>query len=455
MNFKKDNIKEYIKKVGIVACIGIMFPTSFVNAGTVNANSSNSSSGNLVINSNTNYNTNNNINISGYYNNNNSTKNNTNTDTKKNENKVNQEEKKEETTIVEEKKEVKKLSIKDVLNVDINKELNSFKSVIRVKKQDAVYLSENNTMKKDDILIYIIEYYNGTNKNIDVSFVLDLPKNIEILNDDISEENITKNDENTIISLNISSIESKKIKSFEIKVKVLSDSEFDLKNIHSKTIYSKLSVKYNEKTDDTYIMQTYINEKVSKEEKIIPAILITDIVNIQRKDDEITRQELAKMIYDLELVENSDFEEVYSDSSYISDIAKRAVYSLKKAGIMDGYTDNTFKPNNPVIKDEFMEIVTLLMNKLSNGKIKVTEPVYLYNNALKQKNNEITAYKNEIMTLINNNILSNKVNLKTDEYIKREEAINILNNIIYSNKKIETNKIKIIDQNDNFYFYNI
>ena len=188
MNFKKDNIKEYIKKVGIVACIGIMFPTSFVNAGTVNANSSNSSSGNLVINSNTNYNTNNNINISGYYNNNNSTKNNTNTDTKKNENKVNQEEKKEETTIVEEKKEVKKLSIKDVLNVDINKELNSFKSVIRVKKQDAVYLSENNTMKKDDILIYIIEYYNGTNKNIDVSFVLDLPKNIEILNDDISEE---------------------------------------------------------------------------------------------------------------------------------------------------------------------------------------------------------------------------------------------------------------------------
>jgi hypothetical protein len=63
------------------------------------------------------------------------------------------------------------------------------------------------------------------------------------------------------------------------------------------------------------------------------------------------------------LAENTDeTEEKFADDNGISDYAKTAVYKMKKLGILNGYTDGSFKPQNGATRAEAAVVIYAIFN---------------------------------------------------------------------------------------------
>lgn len=86
-------------------------------------------------------------------------------------------------------------------------------------------------------------------------------------------------------------------------------------------------------------------------------------------DKNITREEIASVltgvirVLDLSTTNQST---VFEDDDLISDWAKDKVETASKAGLMVGYTDNTFKPQNNITFAEALEIMNGIIENLSN-----------------------------------------------------------------------------------------
>ena len=70
----------------------------------------------------------------------------------------------------------------------------------------------------------------------------------------------------------------------------------------------------------------------------------------------ITREDFAVMLYRIigeEITEKSSF----SDYNEISDYAKDAVSYMNKKGYINGYSDNTFRPEKEITRAEAASII--------------------------------------------------------------------------------------------------
>ncbi|MEG2584064.1 MAG: S-layer homology domain-containing protein, partial [Oscillospiraceae bacterium] len=81
-------------------------------------------------------------------------------------------------------------------------------------------------------------------------------------------------------------------------------------------------------------------------------------------NDNITREELATILYRTKAVENIDGENDFIDKSDISDFAVEAVNAFANLGILNGYEDKTFKPQNAVTRDETAKILSKWLEKV-------------------------------------------------------------------------------------------
>ena len=90
-------------------------------------------------------------------------------------------------------------------------------------------------------------------------------------------------------------------------------------------------------------------------------------------DRGMTREELAVVIFRI-MKANSALDEPivqggthadFSDFSQISDWARQAVVQLTRAGIITGYTDNSFRPKGTVTRAEMSSVVSALVEKIS------------------------------------------------------------------------------------------
>ncbi len=80
----------------------------------------------------------------------------------------------------------------------------------------------------------------------------------------------------------------------------------------------------------------------------------------------LTRQEMAKMItiaYHLTIL---DSKPVFIDDSKISPWAQNYVYTLYKAHVLEGYVDGSFKPNQPLTRAEAAEIIDKALRYIIN-----------------------------------------------------------------------------------------
>jgi len=81
-----------------------------------------------------------------------------------------------------------------------------------------------------------------------------------------------------------------------------------------------------------------------------------------RPNDPITRQEAAKIIGVLLGIKDSgDVKTSFADDSAISNWSDGYVQGLVDKGILSGYGDNTFKPQNNIRRDEGVKILSVTM----------------------------------------------------------------------------------------------
>ena len=81
--------------------------------------------------------------------------------------------------------------------------------------------------------------------------------------------------------------------------------------------------------------------------------------NTFRPNDPITREQAAKIISNYKKIEDYNFDKLnkYKDAIDVSDWEKYSVEGVLDQGYMNGYSDNTFKPKNNITRAE--AVVTL------------------------------------------------------------------------------------------------
>ncbi len=164
--------------------------------------------------------------------------------------------------------------------------------------------------------------------------------------------------------------------------------------------------------------------------------------NTFRPNNEITRAEFVSIIHRIFRVNTEESKMKFNDIS--NSWAKESIEDLAKAGILKGFTDNSFKPEQPITREE---VIMILANVIDTDGYDTSCPLTDIDNS---------HYKDEIARFYNAGIVSGDENQKfryTDT-ITRAETVTLLNKILYSDLKTDKpNHFNDIKETDWFYSY--
>jgi len=351
---------------------------------------------------------------------------------------------------------------------DINKEITYFASWLRSEKDTAIYPQENNYIVEDDTITYIIEYFNGSTATAQgVKFELTIPYKVEVEEINGGGKIAKQADNETVIIWNMGDIksytESTGTGFCRLYVKVRFDENKALKeskNI-SEVFYATLKTTADGNDSYSYMRQLFIDLTEGKTGTYNKYLTSIDSTNQVRPNDEITRAEFAKLLADSGIIEveiGSKEYKKFKDYKTIPSYARDAVSALLKAGIIEEFQDGTFKPNNPILTEDIMQMLAQAAAYMSEQKLAVNKPVFLYKEVLTGKDGEISPKKDYIMELVRQNVIEN-TDAKPDTYALRKDVVTMVNSLTFRGPYVETlpeNTLKFADiREDSVVFYNI
>ncbi len=345
---------------------------------------------------------------------------------------------------------------------DINNEITYFSSWLRSEKYTSQYVQENNYVAKDETMTYMIEYYNGSTAPMpSVSFELNIPYSVVIEEINGNGRATVQSATETKIEWNVGRLETGARCRLYARVRFTGDSKLEQSKDISKVFYAGLKTTAGGNTSYSYMRQLYIDKNPNKVGESKRYLTTIDNKNEIRPDDQITRAEFAKILADTGIVEaraGSEEYKTFKDSEEIPAYAREAVSALVGKDIIQAYPDGEFKPNNPILREDLMQMVAQAARYLSDTKLTIVKPTFIYTSALKDENNEITEKKDYIMELMRQNVVV-KYESKPDKYAKRKEAVEILNSLTFRGPFVErlpASTIKYSDiREDSNYFYNM
>ena len=324
------------------------------------------------------------------------------------------------------------------------------------------YAQENNYVAKDEEVTYYIDYYNGKEESAkNVVMKLTIPYNVDVLEINANGKIETQNASETSIIWNKSSIQSGEKCRMYVKARFLQNALLEKSNNISEQFYVTLNTKHDDKNENTYLRQLFIDKNSNKTATIQKYLSVIDNTNSIRPDDKITRAELAKILVDTGIIKiksgNTDYQK-YKDAEEIPTYARDAVSALYSTGIIEGFADGEFKPNNPIVRDEFFKIVAKASNYISGGKLEVKESAFVYTDIIEDEDKTITNNKKYIMELIRQNVIR-KADTRADEYTLRKEAVEVINALTFRGPYVEDIKVNVLKfadiSKDSSYFYDI
>lgn len=345
---------------------------------------------------------------------------------------------------------------------DINKDVNIFSAWLRSEKTNVSYAQENNYVAANTKMTYFIEYYNGSAETIkNTKLQLNIPYKVTI--EEITEGGtIIKSEENvTLIEWNLENINSSSMARLSAKLKFNENTNLKLSKNISEVFYTTLTTTADNNTSYSYLKQLFIDLTEGKTGEYNSYLTAIDNTNSIRPNDEVTRAEFAKMLADsgvVSVVAGSDKYKTFKDYEEIPSYARDAVAALSDKNILQTFPDGEFKPNNPVLIEDAIEMIAKSSTYMSNNKLLVNTPTFLYTSALIDDEKELTPKKEYVMELIRQNVIA-KYEFKPDKYMLRREAVEIINALTfrgpYVEKEVES-LIKYKDLNDQTsYYYNI
>ena len=345
---------------------------------------------------------------------------------------------------------------------DINKEITYFSSWLRAEKYTASYVQENNYVAEDERMTYMVEYYNGSTAPApNVVFTLTIPYNVDI--EEINGNGYIKSrtEDETVIEWNMGKIPSGAYCRLYVRVRFNENEDLEKSSKISEVFYATLKTTAGGNTSYSYMRQLFIDKTEGKKGTYRSYLASIDNTNSIRPEDEITRAEFAKLLADSGIIkvdEESTAYKAYKDWENIPVYARAAVAALTNTDIIQAFPDGTFKPNNPILMEDAIQMIAQAATYISDSKLTVMKPTFLYTNALKDSEGEISAKKDYIMELMRQNVIV-KYESNPDDYALRKDIVNIVNALTFRGpyvEKLPANALKFIDiRDDSVYFYNI
>ena len=339
---------------------------------------------------------------------------------------------------------------------------------LRAEKYTATYVQENNYVAEDERMTYMVEYYNGSTAPApNVTFDLTIPYKVEV--EEINGNGkITKaTDTETVITWNIGTVPSYVASQgagycrLYVRVKFLENKPLEMSDRISETFYATLKTTAGGNNSYSYMRQLFIDTTEGKTGIYKSYLTTVDTTNQVRPDDEITRAEFAKLLADsgiLDVKVGSTDYKTFKDHESIPAYARDAVSALVKTDIIQAFPDGTFKPSNPILMEDAMQMIAQAATYISEQKLTVYKPVFLYTEALTGKDKKLSEKKDYIMELMRQNVVV-KYESNPDTYELRKHVVAMVNSLTFRGPYVETlpeNTLKFADiRDDSVFFYNI
>jgi len=345
---------------------------------------------------------------------------------------------------------------------DINKEITYFSSWLRAEKYTAAYVQENNYVAEGERMTYMVEYYNGSTAPApNVVFTLTIPYKVDV--EEINGGGYIKSrtDKQTVIEWNMGKIASGAYCRLYVRVKFNENTSLEASKNISETFYATLKTTAGGNTSYSYMRQLFIDKTEGKTGTYKSYLSSIDSTNSIRPEDEITRAEFAKLLADCGIITvdaNSTAYKTYKDWESIPVYARAAVAALTGTDIIQAFPDGTFKPNNPILMEDAIQMIAQAARYISDTKLTITKPTFLYTSALKDTNGDLSEKKDYIMELMRQNVIV-KYESNPDTYALRKDVVAMVNALTFRGpyvEKLPQNTLKFVDiREDSLYFYNI
>ena len=351
---------------------------------------------------------------------------------------------------------------------DINKEITYFASWLRAEKYTASYVQENNYVAEDETMTYMVEYYNGSTAPApEVTFNLTIPYKVVVEEINGNGKITRQTDSETVITWNVGEVPSYAASQGRgycrlfVRVRFLENKALEKSNKISETFYTTLKTTADGNHSYSYMRQLFIDTTEGKTGTYKSYLTTVDTTNQVRPDDEITRAEFAKLLADsgiLDVKVGSNDYKTFKDHESIPAYARDAVSALVKTDIIQAFPDGEFKPNNPILMEDAMQMIAQAATYISDQKLTVYKPVFLYTEALTGKDKKVSPKKDYIMELMRQNVVV-KYESNPDTYALRKHVVAMVNSLTFRGPYVETlpeNTLKFADiRDDSVFFYNI
>ncbi len=251
--------------------------------------------------------------------------------------------------------------------------------------------ANKNIYSLNEEITYYVDFKNGGNViNNNVSIVLELPLSAEIVDMAGGAFDSVKNTITWTYSNMKKGYEGTNI----VKIKYLNLSN---SNKVSEIVYPVAKIYNNNLLRDVsaVINYIYLNSETRITESHEPYMFGDQNGRTFRPNDTITRAEGAIV---LARILGISYASIYVDGTEFSDIldtypeAQKAIVAATRIGIINGYTDGTYRPNITMTKAQFMKILAAFIDYDANERNINGLDVKKKENTIKDYNNPITRY---------------------------------------------------------------
>lgn len=299
-----------------------------------------------------------------------------------------------------------------------------------------------NVYALDEEVTYYIDYKNGGKKITEpVTIKFEIPLAFEVISADNGTVDYNKR---TITWTYPQGMESEQEGT---KTVVLKYTKFDKKSTEYKTIYPLATIAKSSKVVDysSVINLIYVDTDTTLDLYHIVYMYGDKNATTFRPDDTITRAEgalvLTRILLGQSAIDNTKVKSVYPDLDETYEEAQKAIIAATSYGIINGYTDGYYRPNQTMTRAEFMKIIAkyIELNAEDEGikglEVKdIDNSVKLYKNpVLRYAVNGTTVSSHwaieEVSLLVRLNMTSASKNkdLRLDEGISRAEVAQLVN----------------------------
>lgn len=291
--------------------------------------------------------------------------------------------------------------------------------------------ANKNFYKLNEEIIYYVDYKScGKDIKREVKLSLKLPLNFEVVKS--AAGTISKSDK-TITWLFEDGLEEGAAGTKEI---ILKYTKLGKSTIDHEVVYPQANIYKNGKQVDSsaVINFIYLNESTVIKEEHEPYMIGDAGTKTFRPDDTITRAEGALVltrIFGIKVMSNN-VSGKFSDLSTTYPEAQRAITAATELGLINGYEDGTYRPNDKMTRAEFMKIIASFIEYTSqkdgiNGlEVKEDASIKVYDNPLIKEHWAID-YVTLLTRLNMTPVSTSKQNLRLNDEITRAEVAQLVN----------------------------